>query len=84
MMDNWDSPWHGGTSWEAWLLFVLTVVIVIAVVAAVIYLVRAASEKSTAGTGRGASPESPRDILQRRYPAGEIHRDESQQKLQDL
>ncbi len=83
MMDNWHSPWHGGTSWEAWLLFVLMVVIVVAVVVAVIYFVRAASGTSSASMAGGTS-ESPRDILKRRYAAGEIDREEYQQKLQDL
>jgi putative membrane protein len=83
MMHNWNSPWHAGTSWEAWLMFSLMIVIIVAVVVAVIYLLRAASGASTASTAGGAS-ESPRDILKRRYAAGEIDREEYQQKLKDL
>ena len=84
MMHNWYSPWHQGASWEAWLMFALMIIIVVAVVVAVIYFLRAASATRTAGTARGASSESPRDILKRRYAAGEIDRDEYQQRLKDL
>ena len=84
MMHNWYSPWHGGTSWEAWLMFALMIVIVVAVLVAVVYFLRAASGTRTASMAPGASPESPRDILKRRYAAGEIDREEYQQKLKDL
>lgn len=84
MMYNWNAPWHQGTAWEAWLMFVLMIVIVIAVVVAVIYFVRAASGTSSASATPGASPESPRDMLKRRYAAGEIDHDEYEQKLKDL
>jgi putative membrane protein len=83
MMHNWYSPWHGGTSWEAWLMFALMIVIIVAVLVAVVYLVRGVSGTHTASAARGASSE-PRDILKRRYAAGEIDREEYQQKLKDL
>jgi putative membrane protein len=84
MMHNWYSPWHQGASWQAWLMFALMIVIVVAVLVAVVYFLRAASGTRTASTARGTSPESPRDILKRRYAAGEIDREEYQQKLKDL
>jgi putative membrane protein len=84
MMHNWYSPWHQGTAWQAWLLFALLIVIVIAIVVAVVYLVRAPSGAGTASAPQGTAPESPRDILKRRYAAGEIDREEYQQKLEDL
>jgi putative membrane protein len=84
MMHNWYSPWHQGASWGAWLMFALMIVIVVAVLVAVIYFLRAAAGTRAASTARGASLESPRDILKRRYAAGEIDREEYQQKLKDL
>lgn len=38
----------------------------------------------TVAPAQGPAPETPRDILRRRYAAGEIERDEYLQKLADL
>jgi putative membrane protein len=84
MMHNWYSPWHAGASAGAWLMFALMIVIVVAVLVAVFYFLRAASGTRAGSTANGVSPESPRDILKRRYAAGEIDREEYQQKLKDL
>jgi putative membrane protein len=83
MMNNWDTPWHHGAGWEAWGTFVLMLVVVIAIIVAIVYFMRAVAGPS-APNSSSAPPESPRDILKRRYAAGEIDREEYQQKLNDL
>jgi len=39
---------------------------------------------AVAGTQRGRAPESPEQILKRRYASGEVSREEYQQRLDDL
>lgn len=67
------------------LMLLLMVVFVAAVVVGVVFLVRGISS----GAGSTASPgapagERPQDIVKRRYAAGEIEREEYEQKLRDL
>jgi putative membrane protein len=85
MMWNGDGHWGSGD----WATLVLIVVVVIAVIVAIVFLVRSLSR--TGGTSSTAvpsastgGPESPQDILKRRYAAGEIDREEYLQKLGDL
>ncbi len=84
----WDGSGHWGSG--DWATLALIVIAVIAVVVAIVFLVRYLG--GTGGTSStaevppaSASPqESPKDILKRRYAAGEIDRDEYLQKLGDL
>lgn len=71
-MDGWNMGGMGGM-WAWWL-------IALAVVAGLVFfLVRALAQSS-------ARPrkDSAEDVLKRRYAAGDITRDEYQQKLDDL
>ncbi len=83
MMWNGHGYWGGGEVW-AWLMFVLMVVIVAAVVVGIIFLLRGLAQPG----GRPGAPVPPTDsakeILRRRYAAGEIDREEYLQKLSDL
>ena len=67
------------------------IVFVAAVVVAVVFLVRYLGQQSSgsqavaaASPAQVGAPEAPKDILKRRYAAGEIERDEYLQKLGDL
>ena len=87
MMSNGHGYWGSGGSW---LMIALIVVVVVAVIVAIVFLVRSLSR--TGGTSSTTAvpsastggPESPQDILKRRYAAGEIDRDEYLQRLGDL
>lgn len=83
MMWDWNGGWGPGGAWGGWLMFFLMVLLIAAIVVAIIYLVRALGGASAPRSTTGAS-ESPRDILKRRYAAGEIEREEYLQKLGDL
>jgi len=86
----WDGNGYWG-SWGGWVMLMFMIVFVVAVIVAIVFLVRYLS-----GTPGGSSspvaapptstsgPELPKDILKRRYAAGEIDRDEYLQKLGDL
>ncbi len=82
MMNNTD--WMGS---NGWLIILLAIVVVIAVIVAIVFLVRGLG---SGGSGSGSAPpqtgprESPQDVLRRRYAAGEIDREEFEQKLRDL
>jgi putative membrane protein len=92
MMHNWhwNDPWGhaAGGIWGGWLMFVLMIVIGIAVIVAIVAFLRGLMREGHAGTSQAApSPdtrESPRDVLKRRYAAGEIDREDYQQRLKDL
>jgi putative membrane protein len=91
MMRDWNGPWDHGTAWEGWLMLMVMVVFVVAVIVAIVFVVRYLA-RTPGGTSYPAAappastnlPESPKDILKRRYAAGEIDRDEYLQKLGDL
>jgi putative membrane protein len=84
----WNSNGHWGSG--DWATLALVVIAAFAVIVAIVFLVRYLSR--TGGTSSTAAvapiaasgPESPKDILKRRYAAGEIDRDEYLQKIGDL
>ena len=86
----WDGNGHWGAGGE-WVMLMFMIVFVVAVIVAIVFLVRYLSQ-SSGGVSAAAeasptpvnAPESPKDILKRRYAAGEIDRDEYLQKLGDL
>ena len=89
MMWNNNGHWGSGD----WATLALIVIAAIAVIVAIVFLVRylsrtsgASSASSTAAVppASASGPESPKDILKRRYAAGEIDRDEYLQRLGDL
>jgi putative membrane protein len=87
----WDgNGYFGGAGWGGWFMIVLMALFMVAIVIAVIYFVRfLAQPQSAPPQVYQAMPpitphESPKDILQRRYAAGEIDRDEYLLKLGDL
>jgi putative membrane protein len=85
----WNGNGHYGSG-GAWVTGALIVVVVIAVIVAIVFLVRYLSRTggtSTTAVGPPASTresESPKDILKRRYAAGEIDRDEYLHMLSEL
>ena len=79
----WNDSWGHGAFWGGWLMFFLMVLFVVVLIVAIVFLIRALGGASAARPVAGV-PESPRDILKRRYAAGEIEREEYLQKLADL
>ena len=83
--------WNGNGHWGSgdWATLALIVIAGIAVLVAIVFLVRYLSRTGGASSTAGvqptpSGPKSPKDILKRRYAAGEIDRDEYLQKLGDL
>jgi putative membrane protein len=88
----WDGNGYWGSGgWGVWVMFMFMIVFLVAVIVTIVFLVRylgqasgGASAPGTAPPPWAIAPESPRDILKRRYAAGEIDRDEYLLKLGDL
>ena len=94
----WNGYGGHGAGWEGWVMFMFMIVFVVAIIVAVVFLVRYLAQPQAAQTqvlppqaaqfvapsAVTAAPESPQDILKRRYAAGEIEREEYLQKLGDL
>jgi putative membrane protein len=86
MMWNNNGHWGSGD----WATLVLVVIAAIAVIVAVVFLVRYLSRAGGTSSSAAVTPtppsgsESPKDILKRRYAAGEIDREEYLQRLGDL
>ncbi len=90
MMWN-DGSWGFGAGPGGWVMLVFMIFFVVATVVAIVALIRYVGQPSgTAPAAIGpahaavSAPESPKDILKRRYASGEIERDEYLQKLGDL
>jgi putative membrane protein len=91
MMWDGNGYWGHGAGWEGWVMLMFMIVFVVAVVVAIVFLVRYLGQPSGGASAAAAmvptpvnAPESPKDILKRRYAAGEIEREEYLQKLGDL
>jgi putative membrane protein len=90
-MWNGNGHWDPGAGSGEWLMLLFMLVFVVAIIVAIIFIVRYLG-RTPGGTSYPAAappastnlPESPKDILKRRYAAGEIDRDEYLQKLGDL
>ena len=84
--------WNGNGHWGSgdWATLALIVIVVIAAIVAIVFLVRylsrtgVTSSTATVPPTSASRPESPEDVLKRRYAAGEIDRDEYRQRLGDL
>ncbi|MFA4964957.1 MAG: SHOCT domain-containing protein [Thermoleophilia bacterium] len=86
--DSWSHIGYGG----GWVMFFGMILVTVALVLLVVFLVRqttnaggsAGMPQALPSAPAGPAPETPRDILKRRYAAGEVDRDEYLQKLSDL
>ena len=80
MPDNgmMDGGWSSG---DVLLAIVVIVLVAVLIVAAVLTVNQRRSQAPGAGRQAG---ESPRDILDRRYAAGELSREEYRQACEDL
>ena len=86
--------WDGNGNWGSGaglMTIMFMIVFVVAVIVTIVFLVRYLGQSSGGTSAPGAvpspwtsAPEPPRDILKRRYAAGEIERDEYLQKLGDV
>ncbi len=63
--------WHMGWMWILWILIIIVLVLSIGWII-------------ISTRGGNASPESPEQILKKRYAQGEIKKEEFEQKLKDL
>jgi putative membrane protein len=91
MMWDGNGYWGHGAGGDGWVMLIFMIVFVVAVVVAVVFLVRYLGQSSGAAAASAGiapkpvnAPESPKDIVKRRYAAGEIEREEYLQKLGDL
>ena len=86
MMWNDNGHWGSGDWATLALIVIAAVAVIVAIVFLVRYLGRTDGTSSTAAFPPAAAggPESPQDILKRRYAAGEIDRDEYLRMLGDL
>ena len=93
MMWDGNGSFGHGAGWEGWVMLLFMIVFVVAVIVALVFLVRYLAQPTSgaagvvpvsAATTPMTAPESPKDLLKRRYAAGEIDREEYLQKLGDL
>jgi putative membrane protein len=76
--------WYYGGGWGAWVMFLVMIVFVAAIVVAVVFLLRGLTTGAQAPPRSSSEGPSPKDILKRRYAAGEIDREEYLRRLHDL
>ncbi len=69
---HWTGDWHMGGMWLWWLLIILAAL-------AIIWLAAISTRRSN-----DSAPESPEQILKRRYAKGEIDRETYERSLADL
>jgi putative membrane protein len=74
-----------GNGWAFFAMLLFMIVLVAAVVVAAVFVLRGVTMggQSSPGSTREAPP-SPKDVLKRRYAAGEIDREDYLQRLHDL
>jgi putative membrane protein len=78
-------PWHDHMmGWPGPFGGLLGLVLVAALVAGAVVLLRYALDRGRGGAGGESQPPSARDLLDRRYAAGEIDREEYLRRKQDL
>jgi putative membrane protein len=81
--------WWGSGGWGGWITIMLAMVFLAVIIIGVVLLVLGISRGRT-DTGQGPAPPTTgpegdaRDVVRRRYAAGEIEREEYLQKLRDL
>jgi putative membrane protein len=82
MMDWGGGMWGGGN----WIMFLFSIAFLAAVIVGIVFVVRALSGSGTGGDCQVAmrERETPEELVRRRYAAGEIDREEYEQKLKDL
>lgn len=82
MMDWGGGMWGGGN----WIMFLLSIAFLVAVIVGIVFVVRALSGSGTGGDHQvpPRERERPEELVRRRYAAGEIDREEYEQKLKDL
>ena len=81
----WDG--HGWDATGGWLTFFFMLIFIAAVVVGIVFLVRALGTGGIGGTGVREEPrrrDDARELLRRRYAAGEIDREEYLRRRQDL
>jgi putative membrane protein len=91
MMWDGNGSFGHGAGWEGWMMLFFMIVFVVAVIVAIVFLVKYLAQSSGGGASSAGvapppvnAPESPKDIVKRRYAAGEIDRGEYLRKLGDL
>ena len=84
MMGRGHGYWGYGAGWEGWVMFLFIILFVVALVVAIVFLARYFGPSARPASPGVVAPESAKDILKRRYAAGEIDREEYLQKLGDL
>jgi putative membrane protein len=92
MMWDGNHGWDHGSDYGGWLMLIGMILLTVAVVLLIVYLVRLSSATAAsraggsqvASIGPATAPEPPRDIVKRRYAAGEIDREKYLELLKDL
>lgn len=79
----WDGMWHMGDGGLGWGIGMLVMAVFwIALAVALVWITRTVWDRTAAR--EGPRPETPREILERRYARGEIDRAEFEEKRRDL